>query len=123
MGKFTNVDTYKGLISGGQQEEPKKQRGRNKTQETMSNIVKPENISKPIEQSSEEPKPQKKYLRLDITDCQEYIYLMAQHHGNISGKYVSMTQYILSLIQADKEKNLELYRKLEEIEQLKQELI
>jgi len=65
----------------------------------------------------------KKYLRLDITNYQDYISLMADHKTSISGEYVSMTQYILRLIEADKQKNMELYGKLEEIEKLKQELI
>lgn len=134
MGKFADANTYDGIIAGGQkQEESKKQRGRNKTQETMSSIVLPLpennriNLSpkpeKQLSEEHEEPKPQKKYLRLDVTDCQEYIYLMAQHQSNVSGKHVSMTQYILQLIKADKEKNQELYYKLKSIEQLKQELV
>lgn len=65
----------------------------------------------------------KKYLRLDITNYQDYISLMAYHKTNTSGEYVSMTQYILRLIEADKQKNMELYGKLEEIEKMKQELI
>ncbi len=65
----------------------------------------------------------KKYLRLDITNYQDYISLMADHKTNTSGEYVSMTQYILRLIEADKQKNMELYRKLEEIEKMKQKLI
>ena len=58
----------------------------------------------------------KKYLRLDITNYQDYISLMADHKTSTSGEYVSMTQYILWLIEADKQKNMELYGKLEEIE-------
>lgn len=65
----------------------------------------------------------KKYLRLDITNYQNYISLMADHKTNTSGEYVSMTQYILKLIEADKQKNIELYEKLEQIEKMKQELI
>ncbi len=65
----------------------------------------------------------KKYLRLDITNYQDYISLMADHKTNTSGEYVSMTQYILKLIEADKQKNLKLYGKLEEIEKMKKELI
>lgn len=73
-----------------------------------------------------EPPPKdikKKYLRLDITNYQDYISLMADHKTNTSGEYVSMTQYILRLIEADKQKNMELYGKLEEIEKMKQKLI
>lgn len=67
--------------------------------------------------AKEKRKP--KYLRLDITDYQDYVSLMADHQKVTSGKYVSMTQYILRLIEADKQKNLELFRKLEEIENMK----
>ena len=65
----------------------------------------------------------KKYLRLNITDYQDYISLMAAHEKAASGKYVSMTQYILRLIEADKQQNIELYEKLEQIEKMKRELI
>lgn len=65
----------------------------------------------------------KKYLRLDITNYQDYISLMAYHKTNTSGEYVSMTQYILRLIEADKQKNMELYGKLEEIEKMKKEIV
>lgn len=128
MGKFADANTYNGIIAGGQQKNESKKRGRNKTQETMSNIILPENNHitippKQTKQSSEEPKPQKKYLRLDITAYQDYIRLMAQHQTHTHGAYTSMTQYILQLIEIDKQKNADLYHKLEEIEQLKQELI
>ena len=84
-----------------------------------------------IEPKQTEPKPKQdkngkkgqKYLRLDITNYQEYISLMADHLTNTSGKYVSMTQYILRLIEADKQQNIELYEKLEQIEKMKRELI
>ena len=72
------------------------------------------------------PKQEKKkseYLRLDVTDYKDYISLMAEHTSNTSGKYVSMTQYILRLIEADKQKNLETYEKLEQIERMKRELM
>lgn len=65
----------------------------------------------------------KKYLRLDITNYQDYISLMADYKTNTSGEYVSMTQYILRLIEADKQKNMELYGKLEEIEKMKKYII
>ncbi len=65
----------------------------------------------------------KKYLRLDITNYQDYISLMADYKTNTTGEYVSMTQYILKLIEADKQKNMELYGKLEEIEKMKKEII
>lgn len=72
------------------------------------------------------PKQEKKkseYLRLDVTDYKDYISLMAEHTSNTTGKYVSMTQYILRLIEADKQKNLETYEKLEQIERMKRELM
>ena len=72
------------------------------------------------------PKQEKKkseYLRLDVTDYKDYISLMAEHTSNTSGKYVSMTQYILRLIEADKQKNIETYEKLEQIERMKRELM
>lgn len=64
-----------------------------------------------------------KYLSLDITDYQDYISLMAEHEKNKTGKFVSQTQYILRLIEADKQKNIEIYEKLEQIEKMKRELI
>lgn len=73
------------------------------------------------------PKKQEKkkseYLRLDVTDYKDYISLMAEHTTNTSGKYVSMTQYILRLIEADKQANLETFEKLEQIERMKRELM
>ena len=71
------------------------------------------------------PKQKKKpeYLRLDVTDYKEYISLMAEHTSNTTGKYVSMTQYILRLIEADKQANLETFEKLEQIERMKRELM
>ena len=71
--------------------------------------------------TQEKKKPE--YLRLDVTDYKDYISLMAEHTSNTSGKYVSMTQYILRLIEADKQKNLETYEKLEQIERMKRELM
>ena len=72
------------------------------------------------------PKQEKKkpeYLRLDVTDYKDYISLMAEHTSNTTGKYVSMTQYILRLIEADKQKNIATYEKLEQIERMKRELM
>ena len=72
------------------------------------------------------PKQEKKkheYLRLDVTEYKDYVSLMAEHTSNTTGKYVSMTQYILRLIEADKQKNLETYEKLEQIERMKRELM
>ena len=64
-----------------------------------------------------EPKKEKKYLRLDITDNQEYISLMADHSK------VSMTKYINQLIEADKQSNNDTFKKLAEIERMKRELM
>ncbi len=64
-----------------------------------------------------------KYLQLNITNYQDYISLMAEHKKTVTGKYMSMTKYILQLIEADKQKNIELYTKLEEIEKMKREII
>ena len=75
-----------------------------------------------VKEEKPEKAPQKKYLRLDITDCQEYISLMAAYTSKTTGKYTSMTQYILRLIEADKQANTALYSKLQAIEQMKDEL-
>ena len=75
------------------------------------------------QQNKNNDKKGQKYLRLDITNYQSYISLMAEHLTNTSGKYTSMTQYILRLIEADKQQNLALYEKLEQIENMKRELI
>ena len=63
------------------------------------------------------PKKNKKYLRLDITDNQEYISLMADYNN------VSMTKYINQLIEADRQINGDTFSKLAEIERQKRELI
>nr|UVM91479.1 MAG: hypothetical protein [Bacteriophage sp.]UVY39266.1 MAG: hypothetical protein [Bacteriophage sp.]DAO17282.1 MAG TPA: hypothetical protein [Bacteriophage sp.] len=75
-----------------------------------------------VKEEKTEQAPQKKYMRLDITDCQEYISLMAAYTSKTTGKYTSMTQYILKLIEADKQANTALYSKLQAIEQMKDEL-
>lgn len=74
-------------------------------------------------QNQEHEKKKHKYLRLDITNCQDYIRLMAEHEKTTTGEYVSMTKYILNLIDADKQRNFKLYEKLLEIENLKQNII
>lgn len=63
-----------------------------------------------------------RYLRLDITDYYDYVSLMTDHLKNKSGRYISMTQYILRLIEADKQQNLGLYQKLEQIEAMKRDV-
>lgn len=89
----------------------------------ISAAVEPMKAPQEPQQSKSNSKKGKKYLRLDITDYQEYISLMADHASNTSGKYISMTQYILRLIEADKQQNIKLYEKLEQIENMKCELI
>lgn len=78
---------------------------------------------KPTPKAPKQEKKKPEYLRLDVTDYKDYISLMAEHTSNTTGKYVSMTQYILRLIEADKQKNLETYEKLEQIERMKRELM
>ncbi len=75
------------------------------------------------QQNKSTSKKGKKYLRLDISGYQDYVSLMAEHLTNTSGKYVSMTQYIIRLIEADKQQNIDLFQKLEQIENMKRELI
>lgn len=97
----------------------------------MNNTQTKKEAPKEEVESKEQPKPEApkhekkkpEYLRLDLTDYKEYISLMAEHTSNTTGKYVSMTQYILRLIEADKQKNLETYEKLEQIERMKRELM
>ncbi len=81
-------------------------------------------INKQGQSNSADSLPKKpKYLQLNITDYQDYISLMAEHEKAVTGKYMSMTKYILQLIEADKQKNIELYTKLEDIEKMKREII
>lgn len=75
------------------------------------------------QQNKSTGKKGQKYLSLDITDYQNYISLMTEHEKVKTGKFVSQTQYILRLIEADKQKNIELYEKLEQIEKMKRELV
>ena len=89
------------------------------TEETKK--TEPQTI-KVVKEEKTEQAPPKKYMRLDITDCQEYISLMAAYTSKTTGKYTSMTQYILKLIEADKQANTALYSKLQAIEQMKDEL-
>ena len=89
------------------------------TEETKK--TEPQTI-KLVKEEKTEQAPQKKYMRLDITDCQEYISLMSAYTSKTTCKYTSMTQYILKLIEADKQANTALYSKLQAIEQMKDEL-
>lgn len=75
------------------------------------------------ENKEKKGKGEKKYLRLDITNYQDYVNLMAQYASKTSGKHVSMTQYILKLIEMDKNNNIDIYDRLAEIEQMKNKII
>lgn len=77
----------------------------------------------PSEQSGSNEKKKTKYLRLDITGLEDYVSLMAEHLTNTGGDHISMTKYIRQLIEADKQQNSELFEKLKQIEDMKQELI
>ena len=95
-----------------------------KSNNTESNNVEVDDTEKnPTPKAPKQDKKKPDYFRLDLTDYKEYISLMAEHTSNTTGKYVSMTQYILRLIEADKQKNLETYEKLEQIERMKRELM
>ncbi len=94
-----------------------------KTKEIEKELVESNSTSPEPSQGKYKAKKRQKYLSLDITDYQDYISLMAEHEKAKTGKFVSQTQYILRLIEADKKKNIELYEKLEQIEKMKNELI
>ena len=84
-----------------------------KSNNTESNNVAVDDTEKnPTPKAPKQEKKKPEYLRLDVTEYKDYVSLMAEHTSNTTGKYVSMTQYILRLIEADKQKNLETYEKL-----------
>lgn len=58
----------------------------------------------------------KKYFRLDITEYQDYISLMADYAN------LSMTKYINKLIEDDMAKNINTYNKLLQREKLLKEI-
>lgn len=58
----------------------------------------------------------KKYFRLDITEYQDYISLMADYSN------LSMTKYINKLIEDDMAKNVNIYNKLLQREKLLKEI-
>ena len=58
----------------------------------------------------------KKYFRLDITEYQDYISLMADYSN------LSMTKYINKLIEDDMVKNVNTYNKLLQREKLLKEI-
>lgn len=111
---FKNNDPNSNLL-------PPKKNNVDSNNEPKSAAVDTEKIPTPKAPKQEKKKPE--YLRLDVTDYKDYISLMAEHTSNTTGKYVSMTQYILRLIEADKQKNIETYEKLEQIERMKRELM
>ncbi len=74
------------------------------------------------QQNKSTAKTKQKYLRLDVTDYYNYVSLMADYFSKRNNKYVSMTQYILQLIESDKQQHRDLYEKLEQIENQKREL-
>lgn len=107
-------------ILAGTIQEPKP---KNEPKEVPQTTVVEKVQQKTQEHAVNKEKKKQKYLRLDITEYQDYIALMAEHLKNTSGKYVSMTQYIQRLIEADKQRNIELFEKLENIEKMKREII
>ena len=58
----------------------------------------------------------KKYFRVDITEYQDYISLMADYSN------LSMTKYISKLIEDDMAKNVNTYNKLLQREKLLKEI-
>lgn len=80
-------------------------------------------LQDPSDQDGSNEKKKTKYLRLDITGLEDYVSLMAEYLTNASGGHISMTKYIRQLIESDKQQNSELFEKLKQIENMKQELI
>lgn len=111
---FKNNDPNSNLL-------PPKKNNVDSNNEPKSAAVDTEKNPTPKAPKQEKKKPE--YLRLDVTEYKDYVSLMAEHTSNTTGKYVSMTQYILRLIEADKQKNIETYEKLEQIERMKRELM
>jgi hypothetical protein len=91
--------------------------------ETKKETVSLKTTSDHTKQTVKKSKKNRKYLSLDVTNYQDYVSLMADYTSGKTGKYKSMTQYILDLIEADKKNNLELYTKLKEIEEMKHSII
>lgn len=79
-------------------------------------------LQEPSEQVGSNEQKKTKYLRLDISGLEDYVSLMAEYVTNTGGIHVSMTKYIRQLIEADKQQNSELFEKLKQIEDMKQEL-
>lgn len=75
-----------------------------------------------VEPVPDKEKKEKRYLRLDVTECYDYIQLMSKYATDKGGKFVSMTSYLLSLVEKDQEEHKELYDKLQTIEKMKSEL-
>ena len=58
------------------------------------------------EESKKKPNRKKKeYIRLDINECKDYVYVMSHRKG------VSMTKFIQDLIVEDMKKNEEVFQK------------
>lgn len=55
------------------------------------------------------------YIRLDVADYKEYLQTMAGYDSMKSGKSVSVTKYIQSLISADMDSRKEEYEKAKNI--------
>ena len=72
--------------------------------ETQQNNT--ETIKDAAEHKKVQEKQDKKYLRLDITGLEDYIYTMARFKG------LSATKYIRSLIEADLKENNLIYEKI-----------
>ena len=89
----------------------------------ISMVQKTKAQEKPITTSQGISKRKAKYMRLDVTEYQEYLRLMTEYTAKSTGKYTSMTQYIQRLIEEDRRKNKELYDKLEQIEKLNADII
>lgn len=93
------------------------------TDKPISMVQKTEAQEQPNTASQGISKRKAKYMRLDVTEYQEYLRLMTEYTAKSTGKYTSMTQYIQRLIEEDRRKNKELYDKLEQIEKLKADII
>lgn len=92
--------------------------------ETAERIqIKAEKVTRQAEEKKDIDAKKLKYLKLDVTDYHDYIQLMSRHVSNVNNEYVSMTQYIQRLIEADKQKNLDTYTKLEKLEQMQRAIV
>lgn len=89
------ADITKGMFTAAS--EPNKETNTiNNTQNAVENAA----------TSEVEAKQEKKYIRLDITGLDDYIYTLARFKG------LSATKYIRSLIEKDMEENKLVYEKI-----------